>query len=380
MGDEKEMSMKERSEDWLKDERGVQIENPSDRIRNHHAIQSLSIVQQVQQLSLGGNQQVAESKEDDDEKEAITFVYIPQNDSKPMATLKLPAKVRAAHPGDAIPKYVQSFFADSKTIDTTLLKEQATKQFAGGSLMMKGRAVDSMENISAAAMQSVTAQGSVETFPLVHPADTNQYCGVYIYLDEVGLLKHLPQNKRASQMAATCGYHPPPQFYGDIFVGRVQTKPVMTNVNSKTPEDTTASAEWMQRAVSENLAWQQAMKEATGKKPAETQLQPNVQGTEGEAVQEEAYEWTQTEEEIEVRVPCSSSGGETWDKSKLKVNFLPTSIKIQHEGDKVVELQLYARVNVDGCTWTLDGGGKTLVVTCEKAEEGQMWPRIQLSA
>jgi hypothetical protein len=28
----------------------------------------------------------------------------------------------------------------------------------------------------------------------------------------------------------------------------------------------------------------------------------------------------------------------------------------------------------------LDGGGKTLVVTCEKAEEGQMWPRIQLSA
>jgi hypothetical protein len=40
---------------------------------------------------------------------------------------------------------------------------------------------------AAAAMQSVTARGSVETFPLVHPADRNQYCGVYIYLDEVGL-------------------------------------------------------------------------------------------------------------------------------------------------------------------------------------------------
>jgi hypothetical protein len=61
-------------------------------------------------------------------------------------------------------------------------------------------------------------------------------------------------------------------------------------------------------------------------------------------------------------------------------NFMPKSFKIQHEGDNVVELQLYARVNVDGCTWTLDGGGKTLLVTCEKAEEGQMWPRIQLSA
>jgi hypothetical protein len=28
----------------------------------------------------------------------------------------------------------------------------------------------------------------VETFSLVHPADTNDYCGVYLYLDEVGIL------------------------------------------------------------------------------------------------------------------------------------------------------------------------------------------------
>jgi hypothetical protein len=39
-------------------------------------------------------------------------------------------------------------------------------------------------------------------------------------------------------------------------------------------------------------------------------------------VQEEAYEWTQTEEEIEVRVPCSSNGGEKWDKSKLQINLI----------------------------------------------------------
>eukprot|EP00544_Gedaniella_sp_CCMP2646_P009573 CAMPEP_0202488098 /NCGR_PEP_ID=MMETSP1361-20130828/6225_1 /ASSEMBLY_ACC=CAM_ASM_000849 /TAXON_ID=210615 /ORGANISM="Staurosira complex sp., Strain CCMP2646" /LENGTH=122 /DNA_ID=CAMNT_0049117607 /DNA_START=452 /DNA_END=821 /DNA_ORIENTATION=+ len=99
----------------------------------------------------------------------------------------------------------------------------------------------------------------------------------------------------------------------------------MTNVNFTTPEDTTASAEeWMQRTVSENLAWQQAMNQAKGNKPAGTQTQPNVKGTEGEeaAVQEEAYEWTQTEEEIEVRVPRCSNGGEKWDKSKLQINLI----------------------------------------------------------
>jgi hypothetical protein len=75
---------------------------------------------------------------------------------------------------------------------------------------------------------------------------------------------------------------PPPQFYGDIFVGRVQTKPVMTNVNFTTPEDTTASAEeWMQRTVSENLAWQQAMNQATGKQASGNADATKCQGNRG---------------------------------------------------------------------------------------------------
>jgi hypothetical protein len=69
-------------------------------------------------------------------------------------------------------------------------------------------------------MNSVAAQGSVETFCLVHPADTNNYIGVYIYLDELGLLKKLQVNDRATAIAAACGYTPPPIFYGDVFWGR----------------------------------------------------------------------------------------------------------------------------------------------------------------
>jgi len=359
--EEKEMTMKER-EDWLK-ERGVLIENPSDRSSNHGS--SSGIVQQVQQLNL------TRTAPQDKQEGSTSFVYIPQDESKAMATLQLPADFRANNPGDAIPKYVQSFFADSKTIDTNLLKEQATKQFAGGG-QLKG--VDP-EKISTAAMQSVTAQGSVETFPLVHPADTNRYTGVYIYLDEVGLLKNLPQNKRASQMAATCGYHPPPLFYGDVFVGRCQTRPVMTNTDFEAPVDTSATAEWMQRAVSENLAWQQAMNVATGKPSGTTQ--PNVKGTEGEEVTEDSYVWTQTEEEVEMRVQQDDKS--IMEKAKLKVKFQTKSVKVEYDGRVLVDVTLYGKVDMDGCTWTLDDGGKTLVVTCEKQDDGQMWPRIQLT-
>jgi hypothetical protein len=368
---DKEMTLKER-EDWLK-ERGVEIENPSDRTKPNGNQEStgLSIVQQVQQLSITCNN---EPSEDED---SISFVYIPQDDSKPLATLRLPKEFCQTHPGDALPHYLKTFFADSKSIDTQLLKEQATKQFSGGKL--QGVDVDA-QNLSADALQSVTAQGSVETFCLVHPADTNQYTGVYIYLDEVGLLKNLPQNKRASQMAATCGYHPAPLFYGDVFVGRVQTQPMpMKNVAFQAPNDTSPStAIWMQRAVSENLAWQQAMNAAAGKASGTTQ--PNIKGTEGEAVQEDAYAWTQNEDEIELRITNNAQDEEAFDKSQLKVVFLPKSVHVKYKGGSLVHLEsLYARMDMDGCTWTLDDGGKTLVVTCEKGDPGQLWPRILLA-
>lgn len=55
--------------------------------------------------------------------------------------------------------------------------------------------------ITAASMNKVAAMGSVETFPLVHPSDTNGFNGVYVYLDEVGMLKKLPCNARATAIA-----------------------------------------------------------------------------------------------------------------------------------------------------------------------------------
>lgn len=76
--------------------------------------------------------------------------------------------------------------------------------------------------VSESTLHSVAAGGSVEVFRLVSPMESNHHKIINFYLDEVGLLKKLPLNARASQYALKAGFNPAPQFYGDIYVGRVQ--------------------------------------------------------------------------------------------------------------------------------------------------------------
>ncbi len=125
----------------------------------------------------------------------------------------------------------------------------------------------------------------------------------------------------------------------------------------------------MKRAVSENLAWQQEMNKVTGK---DGETQPTAAGTEGKVAQESDFSWTQDEEEIEIGVEFD----EDIDKKAVKISFFPKSVLVTYKGEEALNLKLYDKVDVDGCTWTLDG--KTcLVLTLEKVKGGVMWPRIK---
>lgn len=229
----------------------------------------------------------------------------------------MPFSFAQGHIGDALPNYVKSHFADSKSIDASLLQQQATKHFAGGQLE------DLSTNISTAAMNYVATEGTVETFSLVYPADSNQHHGVYIYLDEVGLLKKLPVNQRATQLATGCSYQPPPQFYGDVFVGRVETRPVLHNLNFVAGVDTDPAAAWLVRAPQENAAWQQEMNRVTNREGA---TQPAHAGTEGTEVKEDALAWTQEDDDVELTMMELEEEGEGIIK-QLKVKCMPKSIQ-----------------------------------------------------
>ena len=77
-------------------------------------------------------------------------------------------------------------------------------------------------------LNSVAAAGSVEVFALVRPSAQTMpvaHAGTYFYFDEMGVLKDLPVNRRAAQIAASCGLDVESPFLGDVFIGRVAVQP-----------------------------------------------------------------------------------------------------------------------------------------------------------
>jgi hypothetical protein len=147
--------------------------------------------------------------ESDEMGEAITYVLVPHDASKPLQELSFPV---SNFSGDALAERLKpAVGGSSQSIDVSLFQKQAATQLAATDV-----------TVSEAALQQVAQEGNVETFTLVHPSPANHFTGIRIYLDEVGMLKRLPLNKRASDYALRAGYNPAPQFYGDVFMGRVK--------------------------------------------------------------------------------------------------------------------------------------------------------------
>lgn len=159
--------------------------------------------------------------------EDLKFVHVPHDETLPIKELSMkvpqtPSRL-SAQSGDLLLDELKPFFsalAKANKVDMNLFRDQATKTFGSGD--------ESSSTVSEETLQKVAEQGQVETFPLVHATESNAFNAVNIYLDEVGLLKRLPLNKRAADLAAKAGFNPPPQFYGDVFLGRVKVSTTIT--------------------------------------------------------------------------------------------------------------------------------------------------------
>lgn len=136
-------------------------------------------------------------------------------------------------------------------------------------------------------------------------------------------------------------------------------------------------------APQENTAWQQSLNEVTGR---DGHTQPDHVGTEGKAVVVDAtndgcsYSWTQNDEEVEITVALKDlvifAGTDMINKKSIKVVFQPQQIIVKcNDGKPFFDHILYSRLDVDGCTWTLDKSGG-LIITIQKAPEGETWPRL----
>lgn len=152
---------------------------------------------------------------DGEEYEDLKFVHVPHDETLPLKELsmKVPKHRLGSRSGDLLIQELKPFMAAlSKNLDVSLLKDQATKHFGSSNA----------PKVSEEALHKVAEQGQVEQFTLVHATESNKFTSVNMYLDEVGMLKRLPLNKRAADIALKAGFNPAPKLYGDIFIGRIQ--------------------------------------------------------------------------------------------------------------------------------------------------------------
>jgi hypothetical protein len=336
-----DMSPEERVQ-WLRD-RGVVIETSEER--------RLSEVSRIMKET------------DENETEKIYFVYMPHDTSKPLKEMTFDCPIRADNI-DYLIDHLQPIFkviGREKVVDLDLMRKYTSQTLASSEAPMP----------SEDTLMKVALECTVEKFALVHPTNSNNYTGVNIYLDEAGMLKRLPLNTRASDWCNRAGYNPSPQFYGDVFVGRVKTRPYFQNLSFHVGNDTSPDAPWLKQATNDNLEHQLEMNRLTGRE----NTQAAVVGTDGKVGQEDGFTWSQTDEELEVIIPSSSHTIATKD---VKVKFLPQSVVVKVGKDEILSLKLFEHVDPDGCTWTLDRKGNTvkIVITMEKNEKA-LWPRIK---
>ena len=315
------------------------------------------------------------------------YVRIPADESEPFEELTATATIY----GDAL---------------TPLLKEV----FKGGSIKNAeglraeyGSAVDE----KMAQLNLAAAAGSVEIFALVRPAKSTQpvaHAGTYFYLDEMGVLKDLPVNRRASQVVSTCGLDAESPFLGDIYVGRVcvsQTPGTPTHSVDFELSELDSASVFLRSAPSENNMYSSAMhdynkaaKEATQK--ATGRANSSVGGDSGgggggggsgasSAAPAPAvpgtYTWAQTPEDLEVTVVLPASTV----KKDLKVSLSTKGelrVVSKASGAPLLDLQLFGAMRPDEMTWTYSAGGAalpTLTVMAEKAE-AVSWNRLEAAS
>lgn len=371
------MSHQDRCE-WLR-ERGVFIETVEDRRRA-----------QKEQNEENSNALPVEK---------ILFVRVPWDTSQPLEQCEM--------------SMAESSISKSSVSVDPLSDMLAQNVFSSSSEAAAGAAVD-LEllpsrnttllsstggiTVSDESLRSVANRGCCETFRLVPPMPSNSNNAIYAYLDEVGMLKRLPLNKRASDFAYHAGFNPPPKFYGDVYLGRVQYSPDhlrKKNVNFYLGPDTDLSStttttngksnnSWLQQATMENLQFHQQHEQSKINAASSSTEQLTTVGEDGVPKEEGLFSWTQTLDEIEILVPLPQ---ET-EKKQISVVFHSKRIKVLLLGKStctknvdLVDIELYAPIDVDGCTWTLEKSivnrhTNTVIVTCEKQDGGVSWPRI----
>ena len=334
---------------WLR-ARGVEIETAEDRAR-----------MRAEATRARGDDETVIEREP--RTRTVTFVKIPCDDAEPFEEMSV--TLGESQAGDALPERLRARFAGGGEVDADKARAEAVRALG-----------DRGVGISKEAIVRETAGGSTETFALVRPSETNGWRGVYLYLDEVGMLKGLPPNRRAEGLSRECGFDGV-NFYGDMYIGRVQTKPEpMRNVDFEL-RDLDSSAAWMRAATMENVEYSKGLKDLEAAMNKNGGLEKiNMTGDDGVAKSGNGmpggagdnYRWSQTEDEVEVDVDVPPG---TTSKT-VRVLFQPNRFILKVADQVICDVDdLHLPVRPDECTWTM--GADEVSVSLAKRDESRVW-------
>ena len=176
------------------------------------------------------------------------------------------------------------------------------------------------------------------------------------------------------------------QFYGDMYIGRVQTKPEPMRSVDFELSDLDSSAPWMRAATMENVEYSKGLKELEAAMASKGGLEKiNMTGdgnvaayADGNGMPSgsgENYRWCQTEDDVEVSVDVPPG---TTTKS-IRVLFKPSQFIVKINDEVTCDVSnLYAPVRPDECTWTV--GADEVCVTLAKVSEDASWPALRRDA
>ena len=318
----------------------------------------------------------------------VKFVKIPCDESKPFVELSIPVEEGKA--GDQFSTLLRVYF-NQGALRLDDVKGAAAKQFSNQDI-----------NISQETLTKLGQEGSVEVFPLAHPNDFNQNCKVSFYLDEVGQLKNLQRNQRASQFAELCGFKDVP-LVGDIFIGRVGPSNLSGGL-AKGPvnldfqlSELSSDAAWLKDVVKHN--YEAGLKSNRVAMESDVADQTQAVSAEVEVGGAEGVKWSETAAyvELSVAIPAEIKKFTTKDIN-VKIQAAKISIKIKNNtgtpierpspnnaGTAVVvvanefvtlwEGALHGTISVDDSSWSVDGHKIELALEKSGSSQG-MWKKL----
>lgn len=245
--------------------------------------------------------------------------------------------------------------------------------------------------------KTAQSSSSCEIHAMVVPTPTNDCVGVSLY-SASNTSPNVVVNDRAVALMRACGHAIATDgVRGDVFLGRYrddERRDVWERLDFSAPE-ANPGAEWCRRARRAGGGG------GTGGGKAAPSLSGTVQqtttgvsgggaagaGEKMDSVDDNdnndnalPYQWSQTNEEIELRMAVDAD-----TKAKfIKVSFARTTLRVVVAGQTLIDGETGGDVSVDDSTYTIeqtkDDDKKELTVTLAKKQEGLTWNYAVLSS